>query len=260
MSAAELVETAKQIRAMEDMQGALDVLKQADLQYPDNPEVLAETALCYEKMGLSDRAATTWRRLESVAPEKAGGFRALAQRRLENPAAPAGNADLSATGGSMATPAPDSAKVLRLGACQAIRDPSTANGEKVTLRIPVQRVGFGSIDPNLVDIDVFFFDRVNGERVAQTIADEPVSTWSAAPVDWSGIGEEPLDVVYFMPALAPSEVSHHGRRSYHGYVVKLYYQHKLQDVAAEPHDLLNFGSGVPASSGAANPLLPPVAN
>lgn len=251
MSVEEMVELAKQVRGLDDMQGALEVLKRADLQYPDHPAVLEETAICYEKMGLADKAAAAWKRLETMSPEKAGAYRALAQRRLDAPAdvvsTRTANADVSS-------------KVLRLGACQAVRDAAAAQGEKVVLRIPIQRTGLGAIDPRQVDVDVFFFDRVNGERIAQTIADDPVSTWSSAPVDWSGPGEEPLDVVYFMPALSPAEIQNHGRRSYHGYLVKLYYQQKLQDVAAEPRDLLDYGSGVPQSAGAGNPLLPPVTN
>ncbi len=132
------------------------------------------------------------------------------------------------------------------------------NGEKITLRVPILRVGNSIVDPAKVNVDVFFFDMVNGEKVAQTIADEPVSSWTAEPVDWSGIGEEPIEVVYFMPALSPGEVTAHGRRSYHGYVVKLYYQDVLQDVAAEPGHLLDFGSRAPVTPGVVNPLLPPV--
>jgi hypothetical protein len=60
--------------------------------------------------------------------------------------------------------------------------------------------------------------------------------------------------------MTPGEVQNHGRRSYHGYVVRLYYQHKLQDVAAEPRDLLEFGSPAPQAAGPVNPLLPPVTN
>ena len=80
-------------------------------------------------------------------------------------------------------------------------------------------------------------------------------------MDWGGVGEEPLEVTYFLPTLTPGEIAAHGRRSYHGYVVRLYYQHKLQDVAAEPRDLLDFGARPPQSvPGGANPLLPPVSN
>ncbi|GAA5147790.1 hypothetical protein GCM10023213_42980 [Prosthecobacter algae] len=258
MSLEEMIELAKQVRGLGDMQGALEVLRRADLQYPARPEVMAETAQCYETMGLTDKAANLWRQLESMDPARAAGFRDLAKRRLNAPAAApassAGTAFSALTGG-------DGGKMLSLGACQTMRDTATLNGEKVVLRIPILRQGNTNVDPSQVDIDVYFFDRVNGEKIAQTIADEPVSAWAAAPVDWSGIGEEPLDVTYFLPALTPGEIAAHGRRSYHGYVVRLYYQHKLQDVAAEPRDLLDFGSRAPQSvPGGVNPLLPPLTN
>ena len=41
-------------------------------------------------------------------------------------------------------------------------------------------------------------------------------------------------------------------------MVKLYYQHRLQDVAAAPDDLLDFASPQPHVAGPENTLLPPV--
>ncbi len=253
MSLSELIDLAKQVRGLGDMQGALEVLKRADLQFPATPEVAAETALSYEQMGLTDKATTIWKQISSMDPEKSAGFADLAKRKLN-----AASADVAASTALGADFAP---KSLSLGACIASKDPSVANGEKVILRVPILRQGNAVVDPAQVDIDVYFFDRVNGEKVAQTIADEPLSQWGAAPVDWSGVGEEPLEVTYFLPALTPGEIAAHGRRSYHGYVVRLYYQHKLQDVAAEPRDLLDFGSRAPLFvPGGVNPLLPPVSN
>lgn len=254
MTLSEMIVLAKQVRGLGDMQGALEVLKRADLQFPASPEVAAETALSYEQMGLADKATTIWKQLAGMDAARSAGFGDLAKRKLTAAASIPSTETPTFTGDF-------GPKLLSLGACQANRDPVTVNGEKVVLRIPILRQGNSVIDPTQVDIDVYFFDRVNGEKVAQTIADEPLSTWGAAPVDWSGVGEEPLDVTYFLPALTPGEIAAHGRRSYHGYVVRLYYQHKLQDVAAEPRDLLDFGSR-PAQTvpGGVNPLLPPVSN
>lgn len=252
MPLAEMVDLAKQVRGLGDMQGALEVLKRADLQYPASPEVMSETAQCYEQMGLAEKASALWKQLASMDVVRSAGFGDLAKRKMQ-----------SMTGSETTVPSATdfSPKLLSLGACQANRDPSVSNGEKVVLRVPILRQGNAVIDPSQVDIDVYFFDRVNGEKIAQTIADEPLSTWGALPVDWSGVGEEPLDVTYFLPALTPGEIAAHGRRSYHGYVVRLYYQHKLQDVSAEPRDLLDFGSrSAPTVLGGMNPLLPPVTN
>ncbi len=250
-----MVDLAKQVRSLGDMQGALEVLKRADLQFPATPEIIAETAQSYEQMGLSDKAVSHWKQLAAMDATRAGGYGDLAKRKL--------NIDGTSPGASTPAFAGNfGPKALSLGACSANRDASAVNGEKVVLRIPILRQGNDAIDPSQVDIDVYFFDRVNGEKIAQTIADEPLSAWGAPPVDWSGIGEEPLDVTYFLPALTPGEIAAHGRRAYHGYVVRLYYQHKLQDVAAEPRDLLDFGSPAPQTvpGGGANPLLPPVSN
>ncbi len=255
MSLPEMIDLAKQVRSLGDMQGALEVLKRADLQFPASPEVIAETATSYETMGLADKATSLWKQLAAMESARAGGYGDLAKRKL-NISSTAAGAPAPAFSGDFGP------KMLSLGACTATRDPSTVNGEKVVLRIPILRNGNATVDPAQVDIDVYFFDRVNGEKVAQTIADEPLSAWGAPPVDWSGIGEEPLDVTYFLPTLTPGEVAAHGRRAYHGYVVRLYYQHKLQDVAAEPRDLLDFGQSAPqtVSGGGMNPLLPPVSN
>jgi hypothetical protein len=256
MSLAELVDLAKQVRSLGDMQGALEVLKRAELQFPATPEIIAEMAQCYEQMGLTDKAVSQWKQLAAMDASHSGGYGDLAKRKLNiDGASPAGAAAPVFTGSF-------GSKALSLGACKATRDPSAVNGEKVVLRIPILSQGNAAIDPSQVDIDVYFFDRVNGEKIAQTIADEPLSSWGAPPVDWSGIGEEPLDVTYFLPALTPGEITAHGRRAYHGYVVRLYYQHKLQDVAAEPRDLLDFGSPAPQTvpGGGVNPLLPPVSN
>jgi hypothetical protein len=49
---------------------------------------------------------------------------------------------------------------------------------------------------------------------------------------------ELLDVTYFLPSMSPQEVLDHGRRDFHGYLVKLYYKDRLQAVVAEPRELL----------------------
>jgi hypothetical protein len=66
MPLAEMVDLAKQVRGLGDMQGALEVLKRADLQYPASPEVMSETAQCYEQMGLAEKASALWKQLASM--------------------------------------------------------------------------------------------------------------------------------------------------------------------------------------------------
>jgi hypothetical protein len=248
-----VVTTAKEIRGMSDMQGALEMLKRADELTPDHPAIIAEIAQTYEQMGVATKATDSWRRIQLLGETKAGSFYELASRRLgAGPAATA--APLSMPGGGSL----EGEKNLRLGACQVARDFAVSNAERYTVRVPIVRAGSQPVDGKAVNLEVFFFDRVNGVQVAQTIAPEPVETWQSTPVDWSGSGEETLDVVYHLPTLSAAEIQQHGRRSYYGYMLRLYYNNKLQDVAAEPRDLLDFGSAPGSAPAGANPLLPPM--
>lgn len=244
-----VVTTAKEIRGLSDMQGALELLRRADQLTPDHPAIIAEIAQTYEQMGIKDKATDAWRRIQLLGATRAGSFYELASRRLGDGSAGVAVPALAAGG--------DSEKHLRLGPCQVARDFQVNAGERFVLRVPIVRAGNQPVDRNAMNLEVFFFDRVNGTQVAQSIAPEPVETWQSAPVDWGGAGEELLDVVYHLPALSAAEVQQHGRRSYYGYMLRLYYNNKLQDVAAEPRDLLGFGSA-PGTAAGANPLLPPV--
>ena len=247
-----VISSAKEIRGMSDMQQALELLRKADEVNPDHPAIIAEMAQTYEQMGLKAKATDAWRRIQLLGATKAGSYFELASRRLGS-----GSAAVTAPGLPTAAGG-DSEKYLRLGACQVARDFKISAGERYVLRVPIVRAGNRPINGQELNLEVFFFDRVNNTKVAQTIAPEPVETWQSAPVDWNGTGEEVLDVVYHLPALSAAEIQQHGRRTYYGYMLRLYYNNKLQDVAAEPRDLLEFGSapgGVPAG---ANPLLPPM--
>lgn len=247
-----VVTAAKELRGLSDMQGTLELLRKADELTPDHPAIIAEMAQTYEQMGLTAKATDAWRRIQLLGATKAGQFFELASRRLGSGSAAVTAPGLSATSGA------ESEKFLRLGACQAVRDFSVNTGERYVLRVPISRAGNRPINSQELNLEVFFFDRVNNEKVALTIAPEPEVSWQSTPVDWNGTGEEVLDVVYHLPALSAAEIQQHGRRSYHGYMLRLYYNNKLQDVAAEPRDLLEFGTTPGAAPAGGNPLLPPM--
>ena len=246
-----VVSAAQELRGLSDMQGTLELLRKADELTPDHPAIIAEMAQTYEQMGITAKATDAWRRIQLLGATKAGSFFELASRRLGSGSA-AVAAPASAASGS------DGEKFLRLGACHAVRDFSVNTGERYVLRVPISRAGNRPVNSQELNLEVFFFDRVNNEKVALTIAPEPVESWQSAPVDWNGTGEELLDVVYHLPALSAAEIQQHGRRSYYGYMLRLYYNNKLQDVAAEPRDLLEFGSTPGAAPAGMNPLLPPM--
>ncbi|MCB1225241.1 MAG: hypothetical protein KDK99_05465 [Verrucomicrobiales bacterium] len=234
----ELLDTVRQLRPLDDTAGMLAVLRRCEELQPGDPEVQSEFALTYEQMGLNDKAALYWRKLAEAGPAVAGDFYGMAVGRLKElgELGPAEQPQAS-TQASVQTAAQGD-QVLKIGPCAVVKDPAVTQGERITLRIPIQRLVEGYIEPTAVSVDVFFYDLVNGSKVEPTRADPPVSRWVAEPVDWSGQPEEePLDMVYFLPPMSSQEVKDHGERQFYGYVVKLYYQNRLQDTAAAPPDL-----------------------
>jgi hypothetical protein len=260
---AELLQTVAQLRAGGETEGLMELLKAAEGMDQNHPAVLKEFALTYEQMGLTEKAREYWERIVGLGEAVSGMFYGLAQQRLERlgagapsavfPAGPAailtepnvvGGMPLGA-GSEMTTArvTSEAGAALGVGGCKVVRDLAVAKGDKRTLRIPIVRVGASPIEPEAVNVDVFFYDRVNGTKVEPTRADPPVSSWAASPVDWSGEGMELLDVTYFLPPMSAQEQLDHGRRDFHGYLVKLYYQDRLQAVVAEPRELLEESPG-----------------
>lgn len=250
-----LLASAKELRGLGNTQDALDLLQRADLVSPNHPAVTAEMAEVYEQMGLQTKAVDCWRSIQLQGPAKAGQYYELATRRLGT---------VPGAAATTAPPAPGTGegdKRLRLGACQVQRDFRVAGGERYVLRVPIQRSGSKSIDPNAIDMKVFFYYRDSGGIHLDNVT-ELTETWQTEPVDWSGVGDEIVDVTYQLPPSTAAEIQQRGQRTYHGYMLHLYYDNKLQDVAGEPRDLLDAAlqsRGQPVGGGdVPNPLLPPV--
>jgi len=254
-----LLAAAKDLRTAGNTQEALQTLQQADLVAPNHPAVMAETAEVYEQMGLNAKAVDMWRGIQLQGAAKAGQFFDLALRRLGN----VPGADSVAAPSIGSPPTSESDKRLRLGACEIKRDFSAnAGGERYLLRVPIQRTGSKSIDPNAIDLKTFFYYRHNGAAQLDNTS-ELVEAWQTQPVNWQGTDLEIVDIVYTLPPPTPQEAAQRNPKTYHGYMLHLYYDNKLQDVAAEPRDLLDQaklsvpGAVMPGNS--PNPLLPPVA-
>ncbi len=250
--AAELLETVKELRAAGETEGVLELLRAAEGMGQDQPAVLKEFALTYEQMGFHDRAREYWQRIANLGEAGGGEFYPLARQKLQGTGAVAVSPPPSAS--PVFPPPPEPAgkvetapgAVLGIGPCQVVKDMAVTEGDRRVLRIPILRLGQEKIDPTAVNVDVFFYDLVNGNRVEPTRADPPQSDWVASPVDWSGMGAEPLDVSYYLPRLSLDEEKDHGVREFYGYVVKLYYQNRLQATAADPEELIE-PDGVPSA-------------
>lgn len=244
--AREMVDAAREVRRLGDMQAALESLRAADLHEPGHPEILSEMALTYEAMRLADKAQAAWRNVLVLGEAGAGGYYALARSKLD---ALQDSAKTSAAANADARP-------LSIGSCQVLPDKAVIKGQRVILRIPIIAASGVAIDPMQVDVHVYFFDKMGDGSVGPTHADPPTMDWVSAPVDWKDNGEELVDVTYNMPELKPEELRNLGKRSYHGYVVKLFYQNRFMGEQAEPQALLDFKPQGAGPAGMNNALFP----
>ena len=263
----DLLEQARQLRTRGDMNSALARLREAQVAEPDNPQIIAEMALTYEAMQITDRAFEQWQRLYNQG-EGIGALYYLADSKLHSaPAHPASAVSPAATGGTGAT-ANDSV-VLKLTDIHAqdLTDPSVE--QKVSLKIVVKNRPGTVIDPTKVRILTYFYDLVDGKDTVLTDAQTDFAWLTTAPVNWANDKSEVLETTYTRPKVPPVSAppkeadpaprGGKGRirrrkgeaegteaatgkpasvRVYRGYTVRLYYDRQLQDAQADPISLL----------------------
>ena len=236
----ELLATAKETLSLGDAtaaQAALDTLKRADLRLPEHPAVLREMALAHQKMGDMAKAKELFDRANAAA-----------SRTPSAPAAAVDNSFSSATDTfdpAPVSPPPPIAGPVSLGACKVAQDLTCNTGERRVLRMEVKAAPGKQVNAENINIDVFFYDRVDGTKVEQSKCDKPAARWQL-PVDFASGGVEYVDIDYHMPRLSDQEIKEHGRRTYYGFVAKLYYEGKFMGETAEPRGLRSRSDGSPA--------------
>jgi hypothetical protein len=197
----------------------LQQLQRADLILPEHPVVLREMALAHQKMGETQKAQQLFERSNAAASR-----------------APAST--LSPVDAGAESAPPPVLGPVSFGRSKVARDMTCTTGEKQILRLELRASPGAVINPDNINIDVFFYDLVDGTRVEQSKCDKP--GWKfALPVDFSEGGKELVDVTYHMPRMTEAEVKEHGRRMYHGFVAKLYYEGRFLGDTAEPRSLLS---------------------
>jgi serine/threonine protein kinase len=106
------------------------------------------------------------------------------------------------------------------------------------LRIAVRKRPNEKIDHTKAKIQVFFYDVVDDRDLKLTDADASYE-WITPKHDWAETDTEVLGVRYVRPK-GKNRPSGAGHRAYLGYIVRVYYDDKLQDTRAEPQKLLNL--------------------
>jgi tetratricopeptide (TPR) repeat protein len=258
------------LRDRGDTANALARLQEASEKDPSNAKILEELAKTYEAMQNLDRSNEIWRKIQELGPAAGASFQ-LADQRLKiglpTPAVSAaglpGPANLDP-----ANARPESAETSdgsNLGITEAAvtESPDPEADTNLMLRLGIKKRTKTVVDHTKVKIQVFFYDTVDDKDIKLTDADVTYE-WLTPNHDWAQSEPEVLAVNYLRPkskvlsseaALSAAAASvnpgkkarsskpsgaESGQRKYLGYIVRVYYQDKLEAVRAEPARLLKL--------------------
>ena len=271
-----LLKEATALREKGDTTTALSRLQQAAQSDPNNANVLAEMANIYESREEFDHSAETWRKVQQIGPS-AGAVYELAMLKLKQgaaatPAPQASPAETASTAGR--TDGIPEGSTFGISEVTATETPDPDAETNLMLRIGVKKKPNSVVDHTKVKIQVYFYDTVNDKDIKLTDADVNYE-WLTPNHDWAGQSPEVLAVTYVRPknkaktqeealsaaaqAIIPGKKARpskaappddSGRRKYLGYIVRIYYNDKLQAVRADPTKLLNL---FPAPNSTASP-------
>ena len=101
------------------------------------------------------------------------------------------------------------------------------------------------IDADDVEVQVHFYDRVNGGEIRKADTSSEISPiWADSKIDWKDAGnEETLNVAYTIPEADLADAHLLGRREYYGFVVELLYKGEIVDQQAQPRRLHSIHGG-----------------
>jgi hypothetical protein len=274
LSASErLLKEARALNERGDTANALARLQEAAQHDPKNPQVLAEMATIYESIQLFDRSNETWRKIQELGPS-AGTLYELADMKLKTgvpsvaPSAP-DNLTTDSAGTPLDSDGIPEGSVFGVADIAAEETPDPEAETNLRLKIAIKARPGVPIDHSKLRIMVLFYDILDNEKVVPTDADVSYE-WMNPKHDWIETNPETLIVTYVRSkthaitseaalsaaaaAITPGKTSPRvkkrpeamgeslpsdpGRRKYLGYVIRIFYNDKLQTIRAEPSRLL----------------------
>jgi len=171
--------------------------------------------------------------------ENAGAFYVAAEARLKMSQAQALAAVQMAQQSEFSKDGPVSKlrpdALLGLGEITKVPRGGAGAGTRFFLRMQIRAKRTEKIAVSDVDIQVSFYDQIDGKTVVQTDADTSYR-FASLPIDWSGLDPEILEVEYSsQPPIGGTARTE--KREFFGYVAQLYYKGELQDVRSLPESL-----------------------
>lgn len=243
--AAQVVAEADRNFRVGDFESTLRSLKQAEAILPADPAIQFRIGQVYEALDDKTQAFVAFERSIAV-PGLPVDIRRQAEQKMAllaqvlggmpGEAVPQG-ASPATTGTSPGEPVRDAVGLQPgsvLGVVDARLQDSQPGGK--TLRIAVKSKPETMIDPQLMNVHVFFYEQEESGEVVVTEA-KSTTQWISPPVDWADGEPELLDVEYPLPdGGLPGNSAEFGaiNRKFYGYVVGVYYNGELQDSRAAP--------------------------
>ena len=218
-----LVQESRNLHLEGDMMRAMLKLDEAARIDPSECAVIYQKGILFEDMGTLTRAADQYQQIQQMGLLKAGVYFNLAASKL--------------------TKGMDTASVRRttiaIGPMKVNKGDGVDAGHHVEVAITLLARPDQMIQSDDVEVQVHFYDKVNGGKVEKAASNAHISpTWSDDKVDWRDAGnEETLRVSYTIPQANRADEHLLGRREFYGYVVELLYKGEVVDQQAYPRRL-----------------------
>jgi|TARA_B110000014_G_C20126584_1_gene600789 hypothetical protein len=219
----EIIEIGVALRKKGETLESLRKLRIAKEISPQNPRVMWELYLTYKSMSLQQKSANELTKIMDLGEDRGGEYYQIIQ--------------LKKSSDSESETKKKSAR-FSFGSMRADTKPQKGKGESVDVKMEIISGINEPIDPKDISLVVDFYDLVNGSKIERTRADPPSATWITKPINWKTSNIEIVNWNYYMPQLSQENIKNFGKRSYHGFVARLYYKDLIQDIYAEPRILL----------------------
>ena len=222
-----LVHEARALHLEDDMMRAMLKLDEAERLDPSEPAITYHKALLFEDMGMFTKAADQYQQIQQMGI-KAGDFYRLAAAKL-----------IKGMGRGIQK------NDLVIGPLKTRKAIGPLAGRHVDVSINLLARPDRVIDADDVEVQVHFYDRVNGGEIRKADTSSEISPiWADSKIDWKDAGnEETLNVAYTIPEADLADAHLLGRREYYGFVVELLYKGEIVDQQAQPRRLHSIHGG-----------------
>lgn len=222
-----LVQESRTMQLDGDVMRAMLKLDEAGRIDPAEPAVIYHKALLFEDMGIFPEAADHYQKIQQMGIEAGVYYRLAAAKLIKGMGRGAQKSDIA------------------IGPMKTRKSVGPLADRHVNVAITMLARPDKVINPDDVEVQVHFYDRVNGGEIVKADSTAEITpSWADNKVDWQNAGnEETLRVSYIIPEADLADAHLLGRREFYGYVVELLYEGEVIDQQAQPRRLNSIHGG-----------------